>query len=236
MKAITAEMADHAVYITCPEEQDTPDEPWIGSSDVYDWYAAAAALTLNQIGSGPGKCLVIGSPIFEAMMLQDAGWDVTYLDVREAPPVIEKRVRGDATDLPFPDSHFDAVSCTCVLCHVGLGRYGDPAMPDGDRKALGEIARVMRPWAKASIMFGPSMPSLARTVVLGRIHRIYQPTNALLMLKECGLKAIWSGLWFKDHWLNQDEVHGMIVDHKDHLLAGKKELIDYCYLSMLLEK
>ncbi len=236
MQQIISKMADHAVFIACPDEQDTPDEAWICRDKVLDWYDAAHAFSLERLAPASGKCLVVGSPVFEALALQKAGWQVTYVDIRQPPPQIDNWVEADAIDLPFPDDSFDAVSCTCVLCHVGLGRYGDKEMKDGDRKALKEIGRVMKPGAKASVMFGPAVPSLASTIVFGRVHRIYQPLDAMFMLQETCLKALWAGLWFKDHWVSQYEVDEMMKEHKAHLLAGKKDLIDYCYLSMLLEK
>jgi SAM-dependent methyltransferase len=47
-------------------------------------------------------------------------------------------VRADITDLPFPEDSFDVVLCSHVLEHV-----------DDDRKAMGELYRVLKPggWA-----------------------------------------------------------------------------------------
>jgi ubiquinone/menaquinone biosynthesis C-methylase UbiE len=50
-------------------------------------------------------------------------------------------VQGDAEDLPFPDASFDRVSSNGVLHHT----------PDMDR-ALAEIARVLRPGGRATVI------------------------------------------------------------------------------------
>ena len=54
-------------------------------------------------------------------------------------------VRGDATRMPFDDQSFDVVTAISTVEHIGLGRYGDPTLPEGDREALREIGRVLKP-------------------------------------------------------------------------------------------
>ena len=54
-------------------------------------------------------------------------------------------VQGDMTRLNFPDGSIESLSCLHALEHVGLGRYGDPIDPDGWRRALAELARVVKP-------------------------------------------------------------------------------------------
>ena len=48
--------------------------------------------------------------------------------------------RGDAEDLALPDDSFEAVLCECSLC----------TFPD-KRRAIGEMARVLRPGGRAAI-------------------------------------------------------------------------------------
>ena len=164
-----------------PEHESTVDEGWmLRPVSPSNHYTAAVDFALRTLGPGSGRrCLVIGSPLFEAWALQSTGWNVMYLDVRRPPLAAGKQVLGDAIQLPFASQSFDAVSTTCVLCHVGLGRYGDAVESNGDDLALGEIARVMRVKALAAIMFGPSHPGIAVTYVLGSTHRIYSPTQAV---------------------------------------------------------
>ena len=51
------------------------------------------------------------------------------------------RHRADVTALPFPDATFDIIVCSHVLEHV-----------EDDRRAMRELARVLRPAARAVIM------------------------------------------------------------------------------------
>jgi SAM-dependent methyltransferase len=158
-------------------------------------YVAAAEFVKDNLGSGPGKCLVVGSPIFESLEIIERGWEVTYLDVRDPPHKFERFVKCDAAAMPFEDESFDALSSTCVLSHVGMGRYGDPVIERGDEKALAHMARVLKKGSKATIMFG-NAAAMSKVVVLGTCHRIYTMQECRRMLESVGLKEekvrVWS--------------------------------------------
>lgn len=165
----------------------TVDEPWTLARPRAHWYNASADFSLRTL-TGKGKCLVIGSPLFEASELADAGWQVTYLDVREV-PLHDARlqyVQHDAREMPFAGDSFDAVSTACVLCHAGMERYGDARDDDADELILSEIARVLKPGGLAAVTFGPVMaaPMMLR---LGDCHRIYTMTEARAMVTRAGL-------------------------------------------------
>ena len=150
----------------------TPDEPWSITLKPGHQYEAAAAYVHQTLGRGYGRSvLVIGSPPAEADMLADDGWTVTYLDWRRPPimPGITVRV-GNALALPFDRSMFDALTSTCVLCHVGMGRYGDPVLEDAESRMLAECRRVVRWGAIAAVMVGPVYTGPPENV--GTIHRI----------------------------------------------------------------
>jgi len=49
----------------------------------------------------------------------------------------------DLLGLPFDDNSINSLSCMHVVEHVGLGRYGDPFDPLGDKKAMDESSRVL---------------------------------------------------------------------------------------------
>lgn len=53
--------------------------------------------------------------------------------------------QGTLSKLPFADQGVDSISCMHVVEHIGLGRYGDALDPDGDRKAIAELMRVVAP-------------------------------------------------------------------------------------------
>ena len=57
----------------------------------------------------------------------------------------------DLTKLPYPDASIDSISCMHVAEHIGLGRYGDKIDPEGDKRAMSELDRVVAP--KGQLIF-----------------------------------------------------------------------------------
>ena len=54
-------------------------------------------------------------------------------------------IQSDMTALDFAHDSIDSLSCLHAIEHVGLGRYGDSVDPQGWRKGLGELQRVLAP-------------------------------------------------------------------------------------------
>ncbi len=52
--------------------------------------------------------------------------------------------QGDITRLGFPDRSIESLSCLHAIEHIGLGRYGDEVDPDGWKKGLRELQRVVK--------------------------------------------------------------------------------------------
>ncbi|HWG65572.1 MAG TPA: methyltransferase domain-containing protein [Streptosporangiaceae bacterium] len=66
----------------------------------------------------------------------------------EAPPAARAQaVCGDATAMPFPDASFERVIASEVLEHIGT-----------DQRALGEIARVLRPGGQVAVTVPAWLP------------------------------------------------------------------------------
>jgi SAM-dependent methyltransferase len=74
----------------------------------------------------------------------------------------------DLTALPFADRSIESLSCMHVVEHIGLGRYGDPLDPDGDLKAMSELARVLAPGG--SLLF---VVPVGKPLIRFNGHRIY---------------------------------------------------------------
>lgn len=215
------------------ELNNTENEAWcISSTQAH--YAAGAKFAMHYLGMGAGQqCLVVGSPPLEALALRALGWDVTFLDVRQPPSIEGVRILlADATSIPLGDDSFDAISSTCVLCHVGLGRYGDSLHDNGDVMALREFVRVLRPGGKATIMFGPCVKILNRTLTLGAVNRLYALGDLQKMVAEAGLTIGACGLWEdNDHWADSLECGSEVA-----WISRNRVEISYSYVTMLLEK
>ena len=79
---------------------------------------------------------------------------------------------GSILALPLPDQSLSSLSCLHVAEHIGLGRYGDSIDPEGTRKAIKELARVLAPGGQ--LLF--SMP-IGRERVCFNSQRIWDPTR-----------------------------------------------------------
>lgn len=101
---------------------------------------------------------------------------------------------GDAQHLPFPDARFDTVVATLALCTV----------PD-DRRAVTEMARVLRPGGRLLLLEHVRSPLLPVRVLQG----ILNPLSVLLG---------------KDHLLREPLRHveglGLIVEHLERSKLG----------------
>lgn len=105
---------------------------------------AFAAGHINKLK--PQSILDIGSNrLFILGLLSN--YKVTTLDVRKREPATdnERVVTSDAKDIKLPGGSFDVVVSICAVEHFGLGRYGDDFDLDADKKAFGEMVRVLRP-------------------------------------------------------------------------------------------
>lgn len=97
---------------------------------------------------------------------------VVYVDIRPLEAEIEglEALAGSILALPFADRSLSSVSCLHVAEHIGLGRYGDPLDPQGSKKAIKELQRVIAPGG--DLYF--SMP-VGKPRVCFNAHRIHDP-------------------------------------------------------------
>jgi hypothetical protein len=76
----------------------------------------------------------------------------------------------DLTNLSFEDNSQTSLSCMHTLEHIGLGRYGDPLDPDGDIKAINELARICAVGGNLLLVV-----PVGRKKIMFNAHRIYEP-------------------------------------------------------------
>lgn len=89
----------------------------------------------------------------------------------------------DLTQLHFADDSIESLSCMHTLEHIGLGRYGDPIDPSGDKKAASELARVLKPGGQFIFVTPVGEPKIAFNA-----HRIYSYQQVLDLFPNLKLK------------------------------------------------
>jgi SAM-dependent methyltransferase len=114
-------------------------------------------------------------------------FEVTTVDVRRRQPISNKEtvVTCDAKKLILPPDTFDVAVSLCTVEHIGLGRYGDDFDPDGDKVAMREMIRVLKPGGH--LIFTTNI-TRAQPSIAFNAHRIY---NHEMLKKRCeGLSCV----------------------------------------------
>jgi len=100
--------------------------------------------------------------------------NVIYYDYRP-PNLTLSNLSCFKTDLSEYDTSIQpqhSVSCMHVVEHIGLGRYGDRIDPNGDLKAIDNLARYVA--AKGTLLF---VVPVGRPAVYFNAHRVYSPKD-----------------------------------------------------------
>jgi len=78
-------------------------------------------------------------------------------------------------------AHYDAVMFISVLEHIGLPSYDQDAFPDGDRLALAEVWRLLKPGCPAIISVPAGQSKIAswyRQYSTGALHQLFRGWRA----------------------------------------------------------
>jgi SAM-dependent methyltransferase len=134
----------------------------------YVYHTAWAARVLKE--SGVTHHTDISSSLYFSAIVS-AFLNVDFYDYRPAALSLSNlsSKKGDLMSLPFADGSISSLSCMHVVEHVGLGRYGDPVDPNGDKKAAAELSRVLA--KNGSLLFVVPVAEVAR--IEWNAHRIY---------------------------------------------------------------
>ena len=110
---------------------------------------------------------------------------VQFFDYRPADVRLSNLRAGqaDLLALPFATHSIASLSCMHVVEHIGLGRYGDPLDPDGDRKAIRELCRVLAPGGSLLFVVPVGTPRIEFNA-----HRVYGPDEILHLFGELQLR------------------------------------------------
>jgi hypothetical protein len=134
----------------------------------------------------PARHVDVGSRIdgFVAHLL--TFMPVTVVDVRPLDSHVPGLLfeQGNLVNLSrFPTGSVESISSLHTVEHVGLGRYGDDIDPDGWKKSLAELARVVKPTGRLYV----SVPVGVERVKFNA-HRIFSPHTVIAALS--GLQVV----------------------------------------------
>lgn len=133
----------------------------------YVYHTAWAARVVARLQ--PTKHVDISSYTYFATIVS-AFIPVDFYDYRPADIKLSGMHSGEADlcNLPFADASIPSLSCMHTIEHIGLGRYGDPLDPLGDRRALKELQRVLAADGSLIIVVPVGSPRIQFNA-----HRIY---------------------------------------------------------------
>jgi SAM-dependent methyltransferase len=145
----------------------TDNTPFTGFDRHYVFHVAWACRVVREIN--PAVHVDFSSSLYFSTTLS-AFVPVKFYDYRPADLNLSglESLRGDLTNIDFPDNSIESVSCLHTIEHVGLGRYGDPIDYDGDIRAINELKRVVKPGG--SLLF---VTPVGRARIQYNAHRIY---------------------------------------------------------------
>ena len=148
----------------------------------YTYHPAWAMRVLKKIN--PSKHTDISS-ILSFSAMASAFFKIDYYDYRPANIHLNNLVskQADLTKLPFRDESIESLSCMHTLEHIGLGRYGDTIDPQGDRKAMAELKRVLK--KKGNLLI---VVPVGKKRILFNSHRIYSYKQIIDEFKDFELK------------------------------------------------
>ena len=151
----------------------------------------------QSLPKAPGTILDIGSVHTRLpIVLASRGYRVVSLDYLPYPYRHPNlcAVRGDAMRCPFAAQSFDAILAISVIEHVGIGHYGDPSRDIGDREAVREIARLLKPGGLVllTVPFGRALTDASK-----RVYDSARLSSLLAPLPLVRPEYAWSreGLW-----------------------------------------
>lgn len=159
---------------------------WVTSTPFDPHYFYQAAWLARQLAEAPpARHLDIGSDV-KLIGTLSAFVPTEFMDYRPLDATLSGLdcSRGSITALPMSDASVLSLSCLHVVEHIGLGRYGDPIDPEGSRKAIAELTRVLAPGGRLFL----SVP-VGRERICFNAHRVFAPETILDLSGELKLAS-----------------------------------------------
>ncbi len=136
---------------------------------------------------------------------------VDFYDYRPADLKLSNLHSGaaDLCKLKFDDQSIASLSCMHTIEHIGLGRYGDPIDPNGDRVALAELSRVLAPGGSLLIVVPVGKPRIQFNA-----HRIYSIEMIRSLMPKLTLK--------NSAVLPDDSSQGLVADPTEEFVLQQR--------------
>ena len=136
--------------------------------------------------------------------------NVIFVDIRPLRVSLDglESVAGSILSLPFKDDSVHSLSCLHVAEHIGLGRYGDPLDPDGTKKAIKELARVLAPGGALYLGIPIGKPR-----VCFNAHRIHSNKQ---ILEYCSLLDLIEFSGIDDHGVFRKKMDMRLFDKAEY--------------------
>lgn len=108
---------------------------------------------IKHLPRPPAKILDVGcSGSFFPLLLSSFGYETYGIDMRNY-PILNKLnfdnftfIKGDIRQTSFSNAFFDVITAISIVEHIGIsGRYGMDENLEGDKKALEEMKRILKP-------------------------------------------------------------------------------------------
>ncbi len=170
---------------------DPPTPNLRGDRDIeYAW-------VLSHLPLGSGRALDFGCGNgYLGLGAALRGFQTFALDVRSPQWFYRheklQHLQTDFRQSSFAPESFDLIINCSAIEHVGLGRYGDGAEPDGDLSVMSMLREVLRPHTGVMLLTIP----VGQDAIIAPWHRVYGPTRLPRLLE--GYQEVSCGYWAKD--------------------------------------
>jgi SAM-dependent methyltransferase len=156
---------------------------------------------LQNIGLERGsKILDIGCAYSKiSLELASLGYQLTGIDLNDYPYTHPnfRFLKGNFLENKFLDSSLDGVIALSTLEHIGIDCYGGPLLEEGDKKAVKEIYRILKPGGK----FILTLPFGKRKIMPGQ--RVYDMESLDDLLNDFAREKEEFYEYNNDAWLPQ---------------------------------
>jgi hypothetical protein len=153
---------------------------------IYLLHASWAVRKLKAIN--PKKVVDIASPLYISCYMS-AYFPFEYCEWRPIQFSLDNltiREHVDIRALPHPTESEECAMCLHTIEHIGLGRYGDPLDPLGDKHAADELQRIIKPGGKILIAV-PLNTNGRETVTHFNAHREYYVPDVIALFDKCSI-------------------------------------------------